>query len=200
MATTSLPLQREIFSQEMAKHGVEITAYKTAYNTGTMKPSIIAQRAARLMKRADILTRISELKEKTKEIAEKKFEITQEEVLKVLNIVMKTNITDFLEFKNVVTTRKTAAGKEVKTKRRILQLKDLSKLSEEQKMCIEGIRMTAHGPEIKLMGKYAAIEKINRILGFYKEDPTTKKKIFDSPDARIERYNELLEKARKLKE
>jgi len=197
MGTTALPLNKETFCQEMASHGKQIDAYNKAYNTKTMKASVIAQRASALMKRGEILTRISELKEKTKEIAEKKFEITQEEIVKKLNILMNADITDYIEFKKVTITRKTKAGKTVNSKKTVLQLKDLSKLTKEQTSCIESIRQTAHGPEIKLFGKYLAIEKINRIAGYYKED-LSKKQLYDSPEERMNRAKEIIEQAKQL--
>lgn len=96
-----------------------------------------------------IIERIAELKAKRAE----KLEVTQDDILNHLNILRSSNIQEYIKFDD---------GK--------LTFKDFKELTEEQLMCIESIKNTANGIELKLHGKEWTIEKISRHIGFYEVD------------------------------
>jgi len=103
-----------------------------------------------------IQKRISELKAKRAE----KLEVTQEEILNHLNILRSSNINEYIKFDKGV-----------------VSFKDFNKLTEEQLMCVESIKNTANGIELKLHGKEWTIEKINRHIGFYEADNSQSKPV-----------------------
>jgi hypothetical protein len=81
--------------------------------------------------------------------ARKRTDITREEVLTELAAMLRSKITDFLDFD----------GKTIK-------FKDFSTLSETQIRAVEGVKETKWGIELKLHGKSWSIERICKILGF----------------------------------
>jgi phage terminase small subunit len=96
----------------------------------------------------------------------KKIGVSAEEILEQLNTFRKANINDYVEI--VKSTYVNDKGKEVPCKK--LEFKAFEDLTEEQKSCIESVKMGAHGIELKLHGKDWTIEKINKHIDFYEKD------------------------------
>lgn len=176
MKQSNLTIKQEAFCQSYILSGDKSAAYREAYNASRMKPESINRKAFQLFNEVKITARIKELQFKVAAIAESKFNITAEEMLRHLNILRSSRIDEFVEFKK---------GK--------LSFKDFEKLTKEQLMCIESIKETRFGIEIKLHGKEWTIEKINKHIGFYEKDNEQKAQVL-SPEQRTQRLKELKEK------
>ncbi|MDD2819714.1 MAG: terminase small subunit [Flavobacterium sp.] len=176
MKQNKLTLKQEAFCQAYIRSGDKSAAYREAYNASRMKPETIHEMASKLSSNHKVATRIKELQSKVAAIAEKKFNITAEEMLRHLNVLRNSRIDEYVEFKK---------GK--------LSFKDFEKLTKEQLMCIESIKETRFGIEIKLHGKEWTIEKINKHIGFYEKDNEQKAQVL-SPEQRTQRLKELKEK------
>jgi phage terminase small subunit len=176
MKQSNLTIKQEAFCQSYILSGDKSAAYREAYNASRMKPETIHEMASKLSSNHKVATRIKELQLKVAAIAESKFNITAEEMLRHLDVLRNARIDEFVEFKK---------GK--------LSFKDFDKLTKEQLMCIESIKQSRFGIEIKLHGKEWTIEKINKHIGFYEKDNEQKAQVL-SPEQRIQRLKELRDK------
>jgi len=158
MKSNNLTIKQESFCQAYIRLGDKSAAYREAYSTSRMKTATISRKAQELFNNGIVTARVLELQSKVAKIAEKKFNITTEEMLRHLNILRNSRIDEYVEYKK---------GK--------LTFKDFDKLTKEQLMCIESIKQTLNGIEIKLHGKEWTIEKINKHIGFYEVDNKQKK-------------------------
>lgn len=183
MKINNLTEKQEAFANAYIQFGDATAAYKKAdYSYLNKADKLIHEAACRILKNSKVAARIKELQSVVADIAEKEFKITSEEMLRHLNILRKARIDEYVEYYEyevpITTTTGTGKNKCVSTtieKRTELRLKTFDKLSEEQKMCIEGIKQTKYGIEIKLHGKEWSIEKINKHIGFYEKDNDQKK-------------------------
>jgi hypothetical protein len=153
MKQSNLTIKQEAFCQAFIRLGDKSAAYREAYNTSRLKDKSINELASTLSTNIKVASRIKELQFKVTAIAESKFNITTKEMLGHLNVLRNSRIDEYVEFKK---------GK--------LSFKDFDKLTPEQLMCIESIKETRFGIEIKLHGKDWTIEKINKHIGFYEKD------------------------------
>lgn len=176
MKQINLTIKQEAFCQSYILLGDKSAAYRAAYSTSNMKPESINRKAFQLFNEVKITARIKELQFKLASIAEKKFNITAEEMLGYLNILRNSRIDEYVEFKK---------GK--------LSFKDFDKLTAEQLMCIESIKETRFGIDIKLHGKEWTIEKINKHIGFYEKDNEQKQPLL-TPAQKEARFQYLKEK------
>ena len=172
-----LTKKQEIFCKEYVKLDDASAAYRIAYDTAKMKPKSVNECASSLLKDLKVTSRVSELKKIASEIAEKEFKTDSRELLKHLTILRKSRIdqyVDFVEYEkkhlNPLTNKK-----EVRTIRELV-FKPFDQLTEEQLMCVESIKDTRNGIELKLHGKDWTIEKIAKHIGFYEKDNTQKAK------------------------
>jgi phage terminase small subunit len=194
MKQNKLTLKQEAFCQAYIRSGDKSAAYREAYNASRMKPETIHEMASKLSSNHKVATRIKELQSKVAAIAEKKFNITAEEMLRHLNILRNARIDEYVEFKVVTVPIFNKAGKKIGTKKETkVAFKTFDKLTKEQLMCIESIKETRYGIEIKLHGKEWTIEKINKHIGFYEKDNEQKAQVL-SPEQRTQRLKELKEK------
>jgi phage terminase small subunit len=205
MKINNLTLKQEAFCQAYIRLGDKTAAYREAYSTGNMKNETIHSKANLLSNKGNVGARIKELQSTVADIAEKEFKITAEEMLRHLNILRKARIDEYVEYHEfevpVTTTTGTGKNKTVLTnieKRTELRIKPFDKLTDEQKMCIEGIKQTKYGIELKLHGKEWSIEKINKHIGFYEKDNEQKNKVLDisNTEEREARIAELIAKAK----
>lgn len=176
MKINDLTLKQEAFCQAYIRSGDKSAAYREAYNTANMKNETVNSKACILSEKGNVRARTEELQSKVAAIAEKKFNITAEEMLRHLNILRNSRIDEYVEFKS---------GK--------LSFKDFDKLTPEQLMCIESMKNTRNGIEIKLHGKDWTIEKINKHIGFYEKDNEQKAQVI-SPEDKEARIKALQEK------
>jgi len=80
-----------------------------------------------------------------------------------------------VEIETPFLTENKEGEREIKIKiERVLHFKPFDQLTEEQLMCIESIKDTRNGIELKLHGKDWTIEKIAKHIGFYEKDNTQK--------------------------
>ena len=197
MKINDLTLKQEAFCQAYIRSGDKSAAYREAYNTSRLKDKSVNELASTLSTNVKVASRIAQLQSKVAAIAEKKFNITAEEMLRHLNILRNSRIDEYVEFKVVTIPILSKAGKKVGTKKETkVVFKTFDKLTKEQLMCIESIKETRFGIEIKLHGKDWTIEKINKHIGFYEKDNEQKS---DAKNATAEdreaRIEELIAKA-----
>lgn len=187
----TLTIKQEAFCQAYIRLGDKSAAYRESYNTSRLKDKSVNELASHLSKSIKVASRIEFLQSKIAAIAEKKFNITQEEMLRHLNILRSSRIDEYVEFKTVTVHKYNKAGKKIaSSKETKLMFKPFDKLTPEQLMCIESIKETRFGIEIKLHGKDWTIEKINKHIGFYEKDNEQKQPLF-SPEDRAERIKAL---------
>ncbi|MCC9016935.1 terminase small subunit [Flavobacterium lipolyticum] len=203
MKTNNLTILQEAIAQAYVRLGVKSDAYKEAgYSYKNKSDKSIHEAACRVLGNSKVSARVKELQSVVADIAKKEFKITSEEMLRHLDILRRARIDEFVEYYEydvpVTTTSGTGKNKVVTTiieKRTELRIKSFDKLSESQKMCIEGIKQTKYGIEIKLHGKEWSIEKINKHIGFYEKDNEQKNpgEVMD-PDKREARIAALMAK------
>lgn len=210
MKSNNLTLKQEAFCQAYIKSGDASASYREVYSFKNMKQEVIHVRACEVLKNSKVAVRIEELKAKVAEIAEKKFEITHTEILNHLNILRNARIDEYLEYisYDVPTTTTSGSGKnkttitsiETKTE---LRFKTFDKLTKEQLMCIESIKQTPHGIELKLHGKEWTIDKINKHIGFYEKNNEQKQPSViitdDFTPEKEARLNKLIDKVLQFK-
>jgi phage terminase small subunit len=207
MENNKLNIKQEAFCQAYVKLDDATASYKEAgYSYKNKTTKSIHEAACRLLKNSKVQARVSILKSEIAKIAEKKFEITHTEILNHLNILRNARIDEYIEYIEVdfPITRTTGTGKNRITtttieKRAELRFKTFDKLTKEQLMCIESVKQTPHGIELKLHGKDWTIDKINKHIGFYEKNneqkqPTVNFDIGDS-ESRDKRIMELIAKA-----
>lgn len=195
MKSNDLTIKQEAFCQAYIRLGDKSAAYREAYNASRLKDKSVNELASTLSKNIKVASRIEFLQSEVAAIAEKKFNITAEEMLRHLNILRNSRIDEYVEFKTVTVNIYNKAGKKTSTKKETkLMFKPFDKLTPEQLMCIESIKETRFGIEIKLHGKDWTIEKINKHIGFYEKD-NEQKQIITTPEDREARLKELLLKA-----
>lgn len=166
MALTS---KQEIFAKEYVKLDNKSQAYRIAYDTSGMKDETIHNNAYKLCENNDLATRIKELKAIAAEIAEKEFKTDSTELLRHLTILRKSRIDEYINFVEIEHKELDDKGEEIIKIERVLEFKPFNQLSEEQLMCIESIKDTRNGIELKLHGKDWTIDKIAKHIGFYEK-------------------------------
>lgn len=191
MKSTDLTIKQEAFCQAYIRLGDKSAAYREAYNASRLKDKSVNELASTLSKTIKVASRIEFLQSKIAAIAEKKFNITQEEMLRHLNILRSSRIDEYVEFKTVTVHKYNKAGKKIASNKETkLMFKPFDKLTPEQLMCIESIKETRFGIEIKLHGKDWTIEKINKHIGFYEKDNEQKSQLI-TPEDRAARIKAL---------
>ncbi len=128
---------------------IDGNATKAAERAG-YSPKTAKFQASRLLTFVNVQETLFKLQEE----ARKSAEISRDEVLKELAAILRSKVTDFLEFDG-----------------KVIRFKNLATLPEAQIKAIEGIKETRHGIELKLHGKSWSIERICKILGF--DSPAT---------------------------
>ncbi len=172
----ALTKKQEIFCKEYVLKDDASAAYRIAYSASNMKSETINRTAHELLKTPKITARVGDLKKIAADIAKKEFQIDSKELLGHLNILRQSRIDQYVNFVQVGELKGgDKDGNEVMRPIRELQFKPFDELTEEQLMCIESIKNTRNGIELKLHGKDWTIEKIAKHIGFYEKDNTQKK-------------------------
>lgn len=177
MAEKKLTYKQEAFAQAYMRTGDKSAAYREVYKSDKMKSNVINIKAQQVFNNGNVLVRVHELQKEAEKIAKEKFGLTSEEILKHLNILRKARIDEYvnLDYELVDTGRKDDNDEPIMEKQPIVIFKAFSELTEEQLMCIESIKQTRYGIELKLHGVEWTIEKINKHIGFYEKDNFQKK-------------------------
>ena len=169
---TDLTKKQEIFSKEVVKQETQSDAYRIAYDAKNMTDKQIHEEASKLMKNPKVSQRVKELQKIAAEVAEKEFKIDSKVLLKHLNILRQSRIdqyVDFVEYEEKYASQIEEGKIETRVVRE-LKFKPFDQLTEEQLMCIESIKDTRNGIELKLHGKEWTIDKIAKHIGFYEKD------------------------------
>lgn len=177
MKTNKLTKKQEIFAKEYVKLDDASAAYRIAYSTNGWKDKSVNEAASRLLKNIKVHTRVEQLQKIAAEIAEKEFRTDSTELLRHLTILRKSRIDEYVDFVQIekVVGIDPKTDEEIKAVETVLQFKPFDQLTEEQLMCIESIKETRNGIELKLHGKDWTIEKIAKHIGFYEKDNNQKK-------------------------
>lgn len=193
-----LTLKREAYCQEYIKTGNKSDAYRASFNCSKLTDKSINELASTLSRDIKVASRIEQLQKKVEIIAEKKFNITAETMLRHLDILRNARIDQFVKlmYEKVITALVDDNGEPIYTEVPRVIFKPFDELTPEQLMCIESIKETRYGIELKLHGKEWTIEKINKHIGFYEKDNQQK-----AGDLNVEEKKlllaKILEKAKK---
>lgn len=166
-----LTVKQENFCQAYVRLGDKSAAYREAYDTSGMKPETVNNNAYKMFENNDIVARVEELHSIAKKVADEKFGITAETMLRHLNILRNARIDEYVTLYNekvlisVDEDDNPVFGEVLR-----VVFKPFSELTKEQLMCIESVKETRYGLELKLHGKEWTIEKINKHIGFYEKD------------------------------
>ncbi len=202
MAEKKLTYKQEAAAQVYMRTGDKSAAYREVYKCDKMKSSSINSKAYELFENVFVWGRVKELQAEAEKIAKEKFGVTSEEILGHLNILRNAKIDEYvnLSYKKVATKEKDENGAFIYDEVPVILFKPFSELTKEQLMCIESIKQTRNGIELKLHGIDWTIDKICKHIGFYEKDNKQK----NSADAlnmedRSARIAELMEKFNKNK-
>jgi hypothetical protein len=172
-----LTAKQEMFATEYVKGDDKSQAYRIAYNTSKMSDKQVWEESSKLSRNPKVAQRIAELKGVAADIAAKHFEIDSKELLSHLNILRQSSIDQYVNFVeieqkalNPETDELEVVGSEL-----VMQFKPFDQLTKEQLMCIESIKDTRNGIELKLHGKDWTIDKIAKHIGFYEKDNNQRK-------------------------
>lgn len=198
MAEKKLTYKEEAACQVYLETGNKTEAYRRVYKSDKMKPHVMNIKACQLFERDKVKIRVGELQGVAEKIAKEKFGVTSEEILRHLNILRKARIDEYvrLEYEMVNSGQKDDNDEPIMEERPVVFFKAFSELTEEQLMCIESIKQTRYGIELKLHGVEWTIEKINKHIGFYEKDNFQKAGELSSIE-RSELLNKILEKTKK---
>lgn len=201
MKQNNLTIKQEAFCQAYIRTGDKSASYREVYNCSRLKDKSIHELSSKLSSNIKVTSRIEELKAKVAKIAEDKFQITQEEMLRHLNILRNARIDEYVDFiyEKVLIVEEGDDGKPVFGEKPRMIFKPFEDLTKEQLMCIESIKQNRYGEiELKLHGKEWTIEKINKHIGFYEKDNSQKANIL-VPEERSSRIEELKAKLNQMK-
>lgn len=173
---SDLTHKQESFAVEFVKTLNKTAAYRYAYDVSKMKPATVNRRAVDISQIPKVEARIKQLQAEAAGVARDAFRVDARELLGHLNILRKSNIKEYVE----IVENKIVVGfdddemQDIYATNLELRWKPFSKLTEEQTMCIESLKETKYGIELKLHGKDWTIEKISKHIGFYEKDNTQK--------------------------
>jgi len=194
-----LPAKREAYCQAYVRLDNKSEAYREAgFSTKNATKKTINEAASRLHSNSNVLARIDQLRKKVEIIAEKKFNITAETMLRHLDILRNARIDQFVKlmYERVITALVDDNGEPIYQEVPRVVFKPFDELTPEQLMCIESIKETRYGIELKLHGKEWTIEKINKHIGFYEKDNQQKSGDLNAEEKKL-LLSKILEKAKK---
>ena len=145
-------------------------AYRFAYNIKDIKQS--SKRGCELINDPLIKIEISKKQEELKE----KYNINKDKIIRELIDIINFNVIDVQTIKKIKKKEQkmnysTGKIEEIETEmEEIILQQDLDKLSLSQQKNIKSIEMTRNGLKITYYDKMDAIEKLNKMLGFYEEN------------------------------
>lgn len=177
----------EMFSHEFLN---DLNGTQAAIRTGYSEKTAEVQ-ASRMLSNVKVSDRIAFLKA----VRVERVDIDADDIVRQLDEYRRSNIADYAELVTETTAVVSSEGVTTTPAVQVLKFKDFSKLTDEQKRCIESIKMGKHGVELKLHGTEWSVEKLNRHIGFYEADNNQGKKIIVTTQDRDDRIQELLDKA-----
>lgn len=150
--------KQEGYCHSFVKLRKKSDAYRAHYDCSRMSDKTVNEKASRLHAQDNITARIDELLEPIEKQAEEDLGVTMYTQLQRLNLIASVYVSDYAKFdgENLI-------------------FNSFEDLTDEQKYCIESIRINKDGkPEIKFHSKITAIDVMNKMLGFYEKDNNQK--------------------------
>lgn len=141
-----LVINRENFCHYYIETGNASEAYRKAYPCSvSWKDGVVQKRAFELLKNPDVLCRMNELRDEACE----RFDMKKDDALRFLAEVVNVDPIDIM-----------STGKDSYI------VKSIDEVPKSVRMCIQSIKNTQYGIEIRLYSKIAAITQISRMLGW----------------------------------
>lgn len=160
-----LTIKQEKFVQGLFAGLTQREAYKQAYNAENMTDKSIDEKACELANRVKLTARLQELTDEFKE----RNMVTVEKVLSELAKIGFADIKQYLQYK----TEKTVVGSDEETGEPIIgysQIIDVLASSEVDGSVISEVSIGKDGTfKFKLHDKLAALDKMGRYLGMFKD-------------------------------
>lgn len=158
------------FIDEYMNNGFNIRqAYKKAYPSCKTDGAADAS-GSKLLSNPKVKEKIEELQEELR----KKSDIKKEEILRDLKTIKDSKYSDFgkiVKKTRIIDKINFDTGDLYQEEEVYLEYEPVptDELTEEQKRCIKTIELTKFGPRYVLYEKNDAIDKINKMLGYYNE-------------------------------
>ena len=164
-----LTQKREKFVQELIIGKSQREAYKTAYSTKNMKDKTIDEKASRLFAEGKVRARYYELQDRLRKEAEDECIVTTKQVLQELVKIGFADIGDYLQYQTV----KSIIGYDKEAEEPIVDYRPVVDLKDSESVdtsVIQEVSINSKGVfTFKLCDKMAALEKIGKHLGMYRE-------------------------------
>lgn len=145
--------KQEKFANLYVELGNASEAYRRSYSCKRMSEKQVWEESSKLINHPKVTQRVKQLQTEL----QRRSDISKDEAVKELSNVVRGRITDIFDIKQ---------GS--------LFIKDLKKLPDEVVSCIESIKETNIGIEIKLYNKISAIDRLSKMMGW---DEATKQEI-----------------------
>lgn len=138
--------KQENFCNYYVECGNQSEAYRRAYPSSLKwKDETVWKRASELLKNGEVLGRVTELQTEAK----KKSDIKKEDAIRILANIANLNIRQIGD---------SVSGE--------FKIKSLTEIPDEALSCIQSIKSTSQGLEIKFYSKIEALGRLSRMLGW----------------------------------
>lgn len=150
-----LTVKQEKFVNLYVELGNASEAYRRSYSCKNMSDSTVWENASRLVSSSKVSARIRQLQAEL----QSRYDVRKDEAVRELTNILRGRLTNVLEVK----------GDSIK-------IKELQKLPDEVVSCIESVKETSTGIEVKLYNKIQAIGSLRAMMGW---DEPTKQELTD---------------------
>lgn len=140
-----LTVKQEKFCNKYLECGNASEAYRFVYGCKNWTDKSIWEKASTLLSNVKVQTRVTELQ---KEL-QKRSDIDKDEAVKELTNIVRGRLTEVFTIKG-----------------NVIRIKDLNELPDEVVACVESIKETNNGIEIKLYNKIQAIASLRAMMGW----------------------------------
>ncbi len=141
-----LSIKRELFCNHYIECGNASEAYRLAYTCSSKwKDGVVRRKASELMKIPEVNARIEELQDEAK----KRFDMKKDDALRFLASIIDVDPLDLGKVEGDTFT-----------------VNSMNDIPESVRRCIQSIRSTKDGIEVKLYSKIAALSQISKMLGW----------------------------------
>ena len=147
---SKLTIKQEAFVKAYIETGNASEAYRSAYNSGRMKPETVNREAKALLDNPKIAARVTTIQA----AQQRRFEITQDRWLAEYAALGFSKLSDVMSW----------------DERGISSLKSSEGLPDSAKAAVQSIEMTQQGLKIKLHDKKGALDAIGKHFGWFERD------------------------------
>lgn len=152
--------KQEKFVCELIKGKSQRAAYKAAYDAENMADATIDSHACRLLKKDKVTARYNELKNKVEDKAEKQAVMSALEVLKEIEGIARSDISEYLAFR----TEQTVVGYDKKTGKPIMGYAPIVDLKDSRTVNTKNIQEVSLGAngsfKFKMYSREVALYKL----------------------------------------